>query len=490
MNLPRRIQQRAVLLLACAAGSVLASSPAGAQSLYFRPETDGGNPASGGTYTWNDSLTNWYTALAGGSATTWSAGSTAIFPGSGSGSYSVTLGSDVTVGGVTMNGSFTSGAGVTISAASTQTITFGPDAVVAPIAGSVRPLIFGENISLSGNFTLNANGNANPLVIGGNTYSGTVTIERGMLRLDNGTSTAETKVVMNSGSARLAAGAGVTGTIAQLSGSAGTVTRASSTGPLGIVVDQATDTTFGGVLDDGGGNWTFRKDGAGTLVLDGTENHDNRAMAVDAGRLYVRGDSTAVANAANTLAVGGGATYGGVGSLGTKIVTLSAETSRLAPGMYDIDLGKQQVGTLPLGSGTHVFDNGGTFEFAVQVVGGSLTNSLITLPDGGLLTLGIDKAFQINLFDAGVAGLEPGLHSLTLFSAASAPVNYATFESQWQLNTATLPSGWALADPGNAFEIVDNDIVMNVIIPVPEPATLLMCLPLPAYLVWRSRRRK
>jgi autotransporter-associated beta strand protein len=493
---PRQVLRRFVLLLVCAACGVLAAGPAVAQSLFFRPETGGANPASGGTYTWNDALTNWYTASSGGSATTWTTGSTATFPGSGSGSYSVTLGSDVTVGGVTMNGSFTTAFGVTISAASTQTITFETGAVVNPNAGSGRPLIFGDNVSLSGNFTLNAGGTTNPLVIGGNTYSGTVTIERGMLRLDNATSTAGTKVVMNSGSARLAVIAGVTGTIAQLSGSAGTLfTATSEFDAMGIVVNQATDTTFGGVLGYANRNWTFRKDGAGTLIFDGTEAHTNRGgMAVDGGALYIRAASTAGANNANVLTVAGGGTFGGVGDLGNYRVDLSGSSSRLAPGMFDLGTDTQQVGTLPLGKLSSsnvslVATEGGTFDFALQAVSGSLSSSRITLPEGGLLTLGDAKTFHVNLIDAGLAGLEPGPYSLTLFSAASAPVNYATFESQWQLNTATLPSGWALADPGNAFEIVGNDIVMNVIIPVPEPATILMCLPVPTYLVWRRRKR-
>jgi len=491
LRLKRSDRRRRLLCsVACAVCAVWSVSSQ-AQSLFFRPETGGVAPAGGGTYTWDDTLTNWYTAATGGSATTWTTGSTAVFPSANTTtSYSITLGSDVSVGGITLS-ALASSNNVTISAASAQTITFQPGAIVTNNAGSSRPLIFGDNISLSGNFTINGSAQLNPVVIGGSAYSGTVAIQTGMLRIDNATSTANTKVRLELATSRLQIGSAVTGTIAELSGPAGAVNRQGTTATL--TVNQATDTAFGGFLENSG--WTFRKAGAGTLVLDGTENHTNRGMFVDGGGLYIRAASTVGGNNANLVTVAGGATFGGVGDLGSYRVDLSGSSSRLAPGMFEIASDTQQVGTLPLGklsssSVSLAATEGGTFDFAVQAVSGSLSNSRIALPDGGLLTLGTNKTFHVNLVNAGLAGLEPGPYALTLFSAASAPANYATFESQWKLNTATLPSGWALADPDNEFSIVGNDIVMNVVIPVPEPATILMCLPLPAYLVWRSRSRR
>jgi autotransporter-associated beta strand protein len=154
---------------------------------------------------------------------------------------------------------------------------------------------------------------------GNNTYSGNTTISGGMLQIsaDSGLGTAPgaaTAGHLNLNDATL----GTTATM-ELNSNRGILLGGSQGG--GIYVATGT-TTYGGII--AGPSRGFQKDGAGTLVLSGSNSYTGGTL-VSAGTLLVDGSL-----AAGNVSVSASATLGGNGTIGGAITV--ANNGILAPG--------------------------------------------------------------------------------------------------------------------------------------------------------------
>ena len=126
----RRTLRRAVVpsLLA------LACAQAHATDIWWDGGTvNGGNPAAnanGGAGTWNTALTNWDNALTGGTDVAWTNGDhRAIFPSNGT--YTITLGSAITAGDLTSNGTSVTLTGNTLTLTGTPVLDVGGNLIIS-----------------------------------------------------------------------------------------------------------------------------------------------------------------------------------------------------------------------------------------------------------------------------------------------------------------------------------------------------------------------
>ncbi|BCG91070.1 hypothetical protein MesoLj113c_71800 [Mesorhizobium sp. 113-3-9] len=281
---------------------------------------------------------------------------------------------------------------------------------------------------------------------GSNTYSGGTRIEAGTLELKgNGTLGAPTgKLDIASGATLLFDTTALT--VGSLSG-AGTVTR-SDFNPGVLTVDQATDTTFSGVIadyfDEINGVTTMTgltKSGTGTLTLSGNNTYTGTTN-VTGGTLLVDGSLGNVmwgpiVLGTSTVAIASGGSLGGAGSiagdvsvasggilLGRAGQTLSMGSLALDAGsVLDVSLGApgntrlfNVAGNLTLAGTLDVSDAGGFGDGLYRLFdyGGALTDNGMAVgatPNGyagGDLALQTSVANQVNLLVGAVA---PGSYS-------------------------------------------------------------------------------
>jgi len=212
--------------------------------------------------------------------------------------------------------------------------------------------------NLTGSGTVIRGGGGEVALTGTNNFSGTYQINTNTLAFRSlNSASGQPKIVIASG-ASLALGndfAGQTCTISELSGGGGVNPQFdAASGIKTLAVNQATTTTFSGVMRDatsGGRFLALTKSGLGTLTLSGANTYTG-ATTISGGTLAVTGS---LAN--TTVTVESGATLGGNGSIGGGITIESAGTHTLA------------VADTPAGQVT-------------RTIGG-----LLTLDSGNILTL-------------------------------------------------------------------------------------------------------
>lgn len=283
-------------------------------------------------------------------------------------------------GGVTLNGG---GAGPRIGATAGNTLT-----VTGTIANGT-----GNSFNISGQ---SGTGVVifNPTT--SNTYTGTTGIIRGILRLGKtdalptGT-TLDVDSVGNVPDAATFDMAGFNQTVAVLQDSAGTnvnglITNSLSSSTSIFTVNQASDTDFGGVIENGSGSVILTKGGVGTLTLSGANTFT--------GGTNIKNGSIVISGGDNRLATGGSVVLGDVATSGKLVIGTSAvaRTQTLA-GLTTTGLGGNVVGahaadnstlTLNIASGTNVFDG---------TLGGAGANeNMLTLTKTGAGTLTLSGA--------------------------------------------------------------------------------------------------
>ncbi len=214
--------------------ATLATAPA---ADLFWDGADTGADAQGGTGTWlNGTTSNWDTLATGGADSVWTNANndTAVFGGTAG---TVTLGSDVTVGGLDFAAN-----NYIIDPGTGTTVTFGNAGVINNGgAANIKAIIAGSStITKTGNGTLDLNG--------ANTFTGNLTISGGVLRI--GTNNSANGAVL---------------------GSTGNANEGSYAGDISVasgaeVYFQAQNTTqtLTGVISGAGG---LRKGSSGTLIL-------------------------------------------------------------------------------------------------------------------------------------------------------------------------------------------------------------------------------
>ncbi|WP_162254026.1 MULTISPECIES: autotransporter domain-containing protein [unclassified Sphingomonas] len=154
--------------------------------------------------------------------------------------------------------------------------------------------------ALSGSGALVKRGEGALLLSGDYSYTGSTVVEGGSVRLAAALDPTTTLVV-NDGDFDLG---GRDQTVSGLDGTGGTL----SLGAGNLVVDQSTNTSFGGSIE---GTGSFTKTGSGSLNLTGTSSFTGDAI-VNGGRLAVNGTLPATVTVGSTGTIGGNGTIGGL----------------------------------------------------------------------------------------------------------------------------------------------------------------------------------
>ncbi|WP_112184789.1 autotransporter domain-containing protein [Ralstonia sp. GX3-BWBA] len=369
----------------------------------------GGLTVSGGTQTLSGA--NGFTG-----ATTINAGTLAL---SGAGSIAASS-------GVVNNGTFdisgmTSGATINALTGSGAVSLGGRTLTLASASGTFSGAIGG-----TGGLTLDG---GTQTLSGVNTYSGATTINAGTLALSGaGRLASATTVTLTGTSSALDLSAGVSQTVAHLSGVAGS--RVVLGGALTLADDSSQ--TFSGSLS---GNGALIKQGTGTLTLNGVSSGF-------AGSTTVTGGTLAVGDAANAGAVLGGNVL--VNALGTLRGhgTVSGDVSSsgvVAPG--------GSIGTLSVGGN---YTQGSTGTLAIEVsptdasqlrVGGAaaLGGSLAIVFDPGTYTA---RRYTVLSAASGVTGRFANVSTATAganLGTLQTSVDYGTNAVDVLLAEATAP---------------------------------------------------
>jgi len=474
-----KIKPRSLPLICSVCLLIGATNAALASNLHFRPvgdAPDGTNPVAGGSYLWDTTLTNWYSAASGGTATAWnnSQADTAIFE-RVVGTYTVNLATGITVGGISTTFPATS---VNPSNIILQSLDLETRQTLnlsgATINNNARFLTF-QNLNVSGNFTHTGSGLL--LVDNSVVFTGRVTVSApgtGGVLVANTTSANAVDVYLTAGSVSLNANAA---TIVRLSGTTGNITRSTNGAGGTLTLNQTQNTTFGGRFANSNNTLNFTKDGAGTFIMNGSDNHQLGGPAmlnVTAGSFYLGGSLAEVGT--GTLNVASGATFGGT-VVTSKTLILGAANSIITPGMATLDLSENvenHAGVLTLANGI-TGANGGTFNFYMDEDAGGLVNSLIDIT-GGTVTLAGTKT--VNLFGLNAGLLQTGV-AYTLFDADGAASRIAGWDLGWTLNGNT--TGLDV----DSFGFVGNELQ---VVFVPEPATGALILLGALALAVRRRR--
>ncbi len=334
----------------------------------------GNGTITGGAGTWNTTNGNW-TTDAGANNVAWNNANNdvAIFGGTAG---SVTLGSNVTVGGMTFNTdgySIAAGSGpfsITLNAASPINVSTGTTTINAAILGTT--------ITKQGAGTLN--------LTGANTISGTTTISAGVLILSGQNNTSGQTSVSDGATLQLNSGTNgglSSGTVILNTSGILQATNADRTITNGIdllgdgVVSGNYSITAGGNLRISGGSRTITNNltsGKSLKVASLASNSgSNRTLTFNgSGKTVVTGNSS-FGNGTHSVAVNGGtlilngslATVGvSVGASGTLGGTGTINSSTTISGQYSAGADVATVGSQSI-TGTLTFKTGAIFNWDV-----------------------------------------------------------------------------------------------------------------------------
>ena len=368
---------------------------------------------------------NLYTGDTSISAGTLKLGSGSAIPsGLGKGNVAVSGTLDLNGNSAGING--LSGAGtVTSSVAGSVTLTVGSNNQTSSFSGAIQ--------NGSGTLALAKTGTGTLTLGGTNAFTGGVTINGGALQL------ASAGALNSSSPNSLIFGASAAvGTKLQLNGNNLTVSSLATNVTPGTVVvenanaaavtltiNQAGNTTFAGVLQDGtgGGALSLTKSGAGILTLSGTNSYTgittisagtlaltNGSAILDTGAVVLANTvgATLLLNASETIGslAGGGTSGGNVTLQGFTLTSGGANTDTTYSGVISGSgsLVKTGSGTLTLANanlyaGTTAIKNG---VISLGISNALPTSTILTLGDG---TTNASGVLRLNGFTQSLAGL-------------------------------------------------------------------------------------
>ncbi|WNJ92486.1 autotransporter-associated beta strand repeat-containing protein [Bosea sp. 685] len=358
----------------------------------------------------------------------------------------VNLFSSETVGSLAGNG------GILLSSGSTLTTG---DATSTVFSGSINEQVGAGNLVKqgAGTFTLS----------GANTYSGTTTINAGVLNIQNATAlgtTAGGTTVANGAALQIQgniavgaealslSGTGIAndGALRNISGTnsfAGAITLASAsrinsdagtltlsggiTGAFALTVGGVGNTTISGAIATGAN--TLTKDGAGLLVLSGANTYTG-ATTINGGELRVNGSLGATAVAVNNTG-----TLSGIGTIGGAVTVNNGGT--LSAG--------QSPGTLIVGSLTLNAGSNSVFELNTPGAVGGVTNDLVIsngpVQLGGTLTATAASAGFYRLINVVGGGAITGNYATVTVAGFTGQVYTNAPGAAEQVNLAVLGAG-------------------------------------------------
>ena len=436
--------------------TIFSAGTAQAQALFWDGATTSAD-ADGGTGTWDTTTFNWDTAATGGADTTWSNAipNSAIFGGTAG---TVTLGEAITADSLqfdttgyivtgnilTLSGNSTvtanqdaeiqsvvdgtsgltkAGAGIlTLSGTNTYTGTTTIDAGTLEIGGagtlgsgtyagtianngilefnSSATQTLNGVISGTGALILNGSGQLNLSV--NNSFTGGVTVNDGILGLQNGGIGANGPLTVNGGLVSASIHDSFDNlAVSELSGSGGLIEASRRT----FTVNQATNTTYAGVIQDlngtvSSGNGTvFTKSGIGTLTLSG-DNTYSKTTNVNGGTLEVSGAlySAGTNGVSSNINVGAAGTldFTGAGFLGSGAV-FDGNIANSGTFNYNSTTDQELSGIIS-GAGVLTKDNTSTLTLSgANSYTGDTTITAGTLQLDGSLTSDVTVASGANL---------------------------------------------------------------------------------------------
>lgn len=265
-----------------------------------------------------------------------------------------------------------------------------------------------------------------------NTYTGTTGIIRGILRLGKNDAlptgtTLDVDVADGQADAATFDMASFSQTVAVLQDSAGTningrITNSVAATTSTLTVNQASNTDFNGIIQNGSGSVVLTKGGVGNLTLNGANTYT--------GGTNIRNGSLTLSNGDNRLATTSSVVLGDVATSGKLIIgsSINARNQTLA-GLTATGLGGSVVGahgtnnsllTLSFASGTNTF---------AGTLGGGGTNEnrlALTKSGAGTLVLSGDNSYVGNtIVTAGVLRISHG-NALGFANSTTIDGNLAT----------------------------------------------------------------
>ena len=352
-----------------------------------------GANGAGGSGTWNTTSTNWYDGTAN---TNWNnaAPDSAIFGGSAGGT--ITLGSAITVGNITVNRtdySIATNNKLTLSN-TTITVASGANLFISNAMAGTTGLI------KDGAGTLTLRGGSL-----GNTYTGATRINGGVLNLTFGVAIGNTEAVIlaNASGAELLVNWNETIGSLQGGGSSGGNVSLASTRHLDV--DERGVNTFAGVIS---GQGALQKSGTGTMILTGANTFsggmtnwagtvrvgNDQALGTGAFRMDTAGlasDGASARTITNAITFGGSQkTFGD--AVGTGDLLFAGSVNNLANQVMFVSNKTTFSGTIS-GAGGISKDGTGTL-----ILSGSNTYAGATKLSGGTLRVGNDSALSTNTF--------------------------------------------------------------------------------------------
>ena len=368
-------------------------------------------------------------------------------------------------------------AGSRLESAGTGTLVFGNPGAIAFTDSGARTLTLGGSGDGSlaaalgdgtgGATSLTKTGAGTWTLAGTNTFTGTVTVSQGTLRLGSAgalgggaalafnPAAGDTAVLQLNGHDATTAGLGS-------SGAGDAVVENGAAGTATLTVSVAGTTTFAGTLRNGSaGTLALTKAGAGTLVLAGANTYTG-ATTVDGGTLRIDGSLSG----ASAVSVNSGSTLGGGGTVDGAVTVAAGAT--LAPGASPGAL--TLTGGLSL-DGAYAWELSAPSDAPAQA---GVAYDQIILTDGGL-SLGTGSTLNL-LFGAGLApdGGDPfwsQARSWTIIDNTGAGSISGTFASIDQ-------AVWAAGTFGVVYGTgAGGDVTLEwtpTPVPVPEPAALAL----------------